>query len=435
MDPAVSHTKNEDSCMHLELQTDSTHDATMVAGESPFPDGGTKAWMTVLGGLIAFTTSIGYLSSFSIFQSYYSIVTLPDYSADQISWIGSLQLWGCFFFGILSGGMSDAFGPRVPVALGGFLLVLGTMMSSISTRYYQFMLSQGLCTAIGLGLIFTPALSIQSQWFEKRRGLAVGIVMSGQSLGGVIWPIVADRLLNLHGISLGWMFRVFGFVQLFLMTSSVLLLQRRLARDTKAAKFEMKGYFTNKSMVIFTAANFFFFLVLFIPYFFISLYGLQYGASDHEAFYLTAILNGSAFLGCLVLGVVADRSVGFFNTITAVAFACTITAAAWVAAQSFSGVVTWTVVYGFLAGGIQAIFSPCIALLVPDPELIGTWNGISMFVLSFPVLASGPVAGRMLANTGGTDYVPMQAFTGACLGTASVLYLVTRYVVSHKPSA
>lgn len=184
MDPAVSHTKNEDSCMHLELQTDSTHDATMVAGESPFPDGGTKAWMTVLGGLIAFTTSIGYLSSFSIFQSYYSIVTLPDYSADQISWIGSLQLWGCFFFGILSGGMSDAFGPRVPVALGGFLLVLGTMMSSISTRYYQFMLSQGLCTAIGLGLIFTPALSIQSQWFEKRRGLAVGIVMSGQSLGG-----------------------------------------------------------------------------------------------------------------------------------------------------------------------------------------------------------------------------------------------------------
>ena len=98
--------------MHLELQTDSTHDATMVAGESPFPDGGTKAWMTVLGGLIAFTTSIGYLSSFSIFQSYYSIVTLPDYSADQISWIGSLQLWGCFFFGILSGGMSDAFGPR-----------------------------------------------------------------------------------------------------------------------------------------------------------------------------------------------------------------------------------------------------------------------------------------------------------------------------------
>lgn len=181
------------------------------------------------------------------------------------------------------------------------------------------------------------------------------------------------------------------------MTSSVLLLQRRLARDTKAAKFEMKGYFTNKSMVIFTAANFFFFLVLFIPYvsapspcltrnislmmhsftlqFFISLYGLQYGASDHEAFYLTAILNGSAFLGCLVLGVVADRSVGFFNTITAVAFACTITAAAWVAAQSFSGVVTWTVVYGFLAGGIQAIFSPCIALLVPDPELIGTWNG------------------------------------------------------------
>jgi MFS family permease len=59
------------------------------------------------------------------------------------------------------------------------------MMASISKKYYQFLLSQGFCVGLGMGLIFTPALAIQSQWFLKRRGFIVGAVMSGQNVGGV----------------------------------------------------------------------------------------------------------------------------------------------------------------------------------------------------------------------------------------------------------
>lgn len=150
-----------------------------------FPDGGAKAWLTAIGGFISFIATIGFLTGGSVFQSYYATTTLPSSSSSDIAWIGSAQVWGCFFFGTVSGRLSDKYGPTLPLAIGTVVMVFGTMMASISTKYYQFLLSQGFCVALGMGFAFTPALAIQSQWFLKRRGFAVGFVMSGQNIGGI----------------------------------------------------------------------------------------------------------------------------------------------------------------------------------------------------------------------------------------------------------
>jgi hypothetical protein len=34
-----------------------------------------------------------------------------------------------------------------------------------------------------------------NHWFFKRRGLALGIVTSGSSVGGVVWPIMINHLI------------------------------------------------------------------------------------------------------------------------------------------------------------------------------------------------------------------------------------------------
>jgi MFS family permease len=170
---------DEEVFVGLDIQS---HDIASV--ELAFPDGGRKAWFTVAGGFLAQISSIGFLSAFSVFQSYYSQVTLSNSSASDISWIGSIQIFGCFFLGLWAGRLSDRRGPRLPLALGTFFMVFGTMMASISSSYYQFVLSQGVCSAIGFGLVFTPALAVQSQWFLKKRGFVVGLVISGQNIGG-----------------------------------------------------------------------------------------------------------------------------------------------------------------------------------------------------------------------------------------------------------
>jgi MFS family permease len=169
---------------HTDEETGDNPEDVAAGSDELFPDGGVQAWRTALGGFLAFIASIGYLSGGSVFLSYFQTMVLPDSSTSDIAWISSVQIWGCYFFGIGSGALSDKYGPALPLALGTFFMVFGNMMASLSTTYYQFLLSQGFCVAFGMGLIFTPALAVQCQWFLKRRGAVVGFVMSGQMVGG-----------------------------------------------------------------------------------------------------------------------------------------------------------------------------------------------------------------------------------------------------------
>lgn len=150
------------------------------------------------------------------------------------------------------------------------------------------------------------------------------------------------------------------------------------------------------------------------------------------AFYYSAILNAAAFFGCHITGLVADAYFGAFNTLVALTFASGVTAFGWIGAQTNAGMIIWIIVYGLLTGGLQAICTPCIAAIAPDPEIIPTWNGLVLGFVSFAVLGTGSIGGELLENAGGTDYVPMQVFTGVTLTIAGALFLAIRWFMPEK---
>lgn len=125
--------------------------------------------------------------------------------------------------GPLSGYVFDQFGPRVILLIGTFMHVFGLMMASISTEYYQFLLSQGVCSAIGAACIFTPAVACVSTWFYKKRGMAIGAAAAGSSLGGVLFPIIVSRMIREVGF--GWAMRTCAFLILGLSESSPAVVQ------------------------------------------------------------------------------------------------------------------------------------------------------------------------------------------------------------------
>lgn len=55
--------------------------------------------------------------------------------------------------------------------------------------YYQIFLTQGVGLGIGIGFTFVPCIGVLVQHFSKRRALAVGIVLTGGSVGSIIFPI------------------------------------------------------------------------------------------------------------------------------------------------------------------------------------------------------------------------------------------------------
>lgn len=152
----------------------------------------------------------GFINSFGVFQTYYT--TLLSRSPSEVSWIGSIQVFLTFFIGTFAGRLTDAGFFRPVLAVGTFLLILGIFTTSAATSYWQLLLSQGLCMGIGSGCLFTPAISVVSTYFDKKRSLAIGITASGSVTGGLIFPAMARQLLP--AIGFGWTVRAIGFVQL-----------------------------------------------------------------------------------------------------------------------------------------------------------------------------------------------------------------------------
>jgi MFS family permease len=109
------------------------------------------------------------------------------------------------------------------------------MMASISKTYYQFLLSQGVCSPLGASMIFYPSMACVVTYFFRRRSLALGIAATGSSIGGVIFPIMVIKLIPEVGF--GWAMRICAFLILGLMIVGNLTLRSRIPPMARPVKF------------------------------------------------------------------------------------------------------------------------------------------------------------------------------------------------------
>ena len=140
------------------------------------------------------------------------------------------------------------------VKIGSFLHVFGLMMASISTEYYQFLLSQAVCSPIGASMVFYPAFSATLTWFYKQRGIAVGIAAAGSSLGGVIFPIMVQRLVTEVGF--GWTMRICAFLVLgLLIVANVFIKSRITPRPTPVKLMDFIRPLTERVFALLTVVR------------------------------------------------------------------------------------------------------------------------------------------------------------------------------------
>lgn len=94
--------------------------------------------------------------------------------------------------------------------------VISIFMLSLAspTQYYQLFLSQGIGMGIGAGLLYTPAMAVQAPYWRAHRARAIGIVATGTSVGGLIFPIMLNHLLNHPKVGFAWGVRASGFLVL-----------------------------------------------------------------------------------------------------------------------------------------------------------------------------------------------------------------------------
>jgi MFS family permease len=118
-------------------------------------------------------------------------------------------------------------------------------------HYYQIFLCQGVGMGIGAGLLYVPALAIQAHHFRQRRALAMGIVVTGASMGGVVFPIMLNQLFNERSVGFQWGVRASGFVVAAMLGVAILTMRENPAAvDRNKPKPDLRGIFTDWSFLM-----------------------------------------------------------------------------------------------------------------------------------------------------------------------------------------
>ena len=127
-----------------------------------------------------------------------------DRSDYSLAYLVGTILAGCLL--PISGSLVDRFGARLMMPVAGVLLGLGcswmSQLESLAALYFGFLMLR--CFGQGMLPLFSNWLI--GEWFQKRRGLAIGIIGIGGALSTMTVPLLANQAIKEVDWRYAWMF-------------------------------------------------------------------------------------------------------------------------------------------------------------------------------------------------------------------------------------
>ncbi|KUJ10775.1 MFS monocarboxylate transporter-like protein [Mollisia scopiformis] len=386
--------------------------------------------MTLIGSFFVMFCSVGFINAFGIFEEYYGTVYLPSKSASDISWLGSFNLFIMFGLTLPVGFLNDKFGPEVLMKVGSVITLLALFLASISKSYATLFLTQGFLFGLGCAITILPAFATVPRWFVKGRGLAMGIVVSGSSLGGVIWPIVLRRLLYNPSVGFGWAVRISAFIMLPLLLIACVTIKLPKTNKAQGHGKPDLSIVKNPVLIILACSLFFVYLGLFSPFFYITGWTISLGLNVNMGFYMVSIINAASLFGRIIPGVLADK-MGPYNVMILSAGLSGIICVTWTSAKSIGTIVVLSLAYGFASGAVIGLQGACAAAIA-KPSQYGVAMGAMMAVVSIAGLIGSPINGQILAAHG---YLGVALFSGLALILGMVVLIPARLKLNRNPIA
>jgi MFS family permease len=155
-------------------------------------------WAIVAAAFVCIAISSGIWYTFQVFF----VAFLEEFEAGraETSLVFSICVVVYSSSSVLVGWLTDRFGPRAVVSLGGLVLALGLVVSSQAHSLPHLYFSYGFLVAFGIALIdVMPAFVAVSNWFVRRRGAAMGTATAGSGLGLFLFLPLSEYLIGLVG--------------------------------------------------------------------------------------------------------------------------------------------------------------------------------------------------------------------------------------------
>jgi MFS family permease len=127
---------------------------------------------------------MGSIYSYSVFRL--SIEDIFNVTSHQSGYPYMMSL---FFYAMLmglGGRLLRILKPVFVLAIGVFLISLGWFLSYNTSNFLIFTLSYGVLIGSGIGLVYGVPLFVVTQFFEAKRGLYFGVILSGFGLSSLV---------------------------------------------------------------------------------------------------------------------------------------------------------------------------------------------------------------------------------------------------------
>ncbi|KAL2083389.1 hypothetical protein ACEWY4_021162 [Coilia grayii] len=160
-------------------------------------DGG-WGWVIVISAFMAQFLAFGSPQSVGVL--YPEWLSTFQEGKGMTAWVGSMVSGIALLTSPICSACVENFGARPVTIFSGVMVAGGLMLSAFAPNVSFLIFSYGVVVGLGCGLVYAATLTITCQYFDKRRGLALGIVTTGTSMGGFLYATLQNELIALYGL-------------------------------------------------------------------------------------------------------------------------------------------------------------------------------------------------------------------------------------------
>ena len=320
----------------------------------------------------------------------------------------SLQFVGGGLGGIVMGWWLDRAGMGKPALLGAFTIGTGAVLVGLVSSPLELWAVYGIVIGlVGNACMFSPLVTNVTLWFDRHRGLAVGLVTSGQSLAGFLWPPVFELGLG----SVGWRgtYLLYGAFALVTMVPMALLLRRRPGPRPRRATGAGGAGVERDAPVLHMRPNTLLALLccaivgccvaMSLPLAHLKSHATDIGIAPMEAATVLSVLLGGSFVArAIVAGPLIGR-IGALRTLFAFSSLQAVTLLLLPLLDGLAAIYLVAAIFGFGYGGIGPTYPIIVRDFLPERRA-GRYTATIIMFGTFGMAIGGWVGGFGFDLTG-----------------------------------
>jgi MFS family permease len=271
-----------------------------------------RGWTIVLASIIGVYASLATLPFYAIQNLFKPLNDAFGWGRADISIAITLMGVANLFTSYIAGRITDKYGSRPVALVSGILLAISLFLITLNNgNLKQFWLSYFLMTIAAAGTLPLTYTRTVNQWFDKSRGLALGLTLLGTSFAAMTLPPLYKMGIDAYGWK-GVFYVAIAIIIVAWLPSFLLLFKDRSASDQAAAQQLATGMSLGEaaSTATFWKMGIAFFLVTFamsgIAIHIVAMMG-DNGVARDQAVKIASLIGVSLLVARLTVGYLIDK--------------------------------------------------------------------------------------------------------------------------------